>query len=317
MESFCDNMNNIRNESISLPLISIIILIYKSQKYLFETIRSVLEQDYPKIELILSDDASGCLDEGAVENYIIQNKRDNIVSYKIRINKKNIGTVKHANLALHYANGRYIKFVPSGDKFFNSTSLSNLYKFADWNDALITSSVVMVCSEDFSKNYYQHPNAIRNKMLQSNTCDELCKKLYVSNFIAAVSVLFRRDFFDLFKFDERYKLLEDWPLWIRISREGIKIYHLNEVTMYYADGGISKKDGDAYASIALRNDMSKCYELEIMPFVNSVNFLYRQYIYYKYEILKDKNMLFYLKYSVFLIYEKIKYLIKIFIKIIR
>lgn len=308
------NVNQTNIQDNKFPLISVIILTYKQQNHLYETIQSVLEQDYPNIEFILSDDASGCLDEIAIKKYIDDNKKSNIVSYLVRVNEKNLGTVKHANLTLKYVTGQYIKFVPCGDKFFNRTSLSELYKFAENVGGLVISSVVMVSSEDFTVQYYKHPNVIRGKMIQTCTSEELFRKLCVSNFIAAVSILFRRDFFDIFKFDEKYRLLEDWPLWLRISRYGIKIYHLNKVTMYYSDGGISRKDGDAYTSDVLRDDMLKCFEFEIIPFIHDVEFIFREFIIYKYYSMKGKNKLFFVKYVPFIMYDNIKRILKFLLK---
>lgn len=306
--------NNTNLQKYDFPVISIIILTYKEQTYLYQTLKSILEQDYPCIEVILSDDASGQLDQLAVEKYIENNKKRNLISYHIRINTINIGTVKHANLALQYAQGKYIKFVPCGDKFFATDSLSKLYKFAEINNSLVTSSVVMVCSKDFSKNYYKHPNFIRSKMLQEFTCDELFRKLCVSNFIAAVAILFRRDFLNNFKFDERYRLLEDWPLWLKLCKKGIRIHHLNEITMYYADGGISKKDGDAFSSCDLRHDMIKCYEIEILPYITGTDAISKHFIFYKYESLKGMSYSLYIKYIHFLVYDELKRLVKYIIK---
>ncbi len=317
VEKIFDNNWNVEQVDNNLPLISVIILTYKQQNYLFDTIKSVLEQDYPSLELILSDDASGSLDKESIEEYIVTNKKDNLVSYHIRSNETNMGTVKHSNCVVQNAAGKYIKFVPCGDKFFATDSLSKLYKFAKTNDSIVASSVVMVCSEDFSTNYYKHPNAIRSKMLQEYSSEELFKKLCVSNFIAAVSILFRKDFFYIFSFDERYQLLEDWPLWLQVYRRGTKIHHFNEVTMYYADGGISRKDGDAYASSALRSDMIKCFELDIIPYSQSIEFISKQFIKYKYESIKKKSRLFYVKYAPFLIWDYFKYSIKSLIKFLR
>ena len=51
-------------------LISIIVLTYRNQSFLNETLKSILEQDYPRIELIISDDASGCFNREKVEKFI-------------------------------------------------------------------------------------------------------------------------------------------------------------------------------------------------------------------------------------------------------
>ena len=55
VEKIFDNNWNVEQVDNNLPLISVIILTYKQQNYLFDTIKSVLEQDYPSLELILSD----------------------------------------------------------------------------------------------------------------------------------------------------------------------------------------------------------------------------------------------------------------------
>lgn len=295
-------------------LISIIVLTYRNQSFLNETLKSILEQDYPRIELIISDDASGCFNREKVEKFINIYKKDNIEFLTVRINEYNLGTVKHANLIINYANGDYIKYVSCGDKFFDSNSLTKLYEFAFENDSMVTSSAVLFCSEDFKKSYYKHPNAYRTNILKSSSSLELFRSLCIFNMIPAISILYREDFFELYKFDERYKLLEDWPMWLRISRDGIKICHLDTITMYYAEGGVSSVNLDAFSSKRLHDDLIRCYKLEIFPYIHDLSFFKKQYIKYKFESLNRKNIKFYIKNFIFLAFDEIKHFVKCQIK---
>lgn len=44
------------------------------------------------------------------------------------------------------------------------------------------------------------------------------------NGIVAGGVFFNAEFFEKFGFfDERYRLLEDWPTWLRLAKKGIRI----------------------------------------------------------------------------------------------
>ena len=97
--------NTFVNESVK-NMISIILLSYNSGDYLYEAIDSILKQDYPLIELIVSDDGSKNFEEEKLRKYIDDNARDNI-TYSIIHRKKNIGTVKNINNALAVSKGEY------------------------------------------------------------------------------------------------------------------------------------------------------------------------------------------------------------------
>lgn len=64
-------------------LVSAVIITYKQGDYLFDTIQSILFQNYPCIELIIADDGSPCFDEEKIKQYIHTNAADNIKSVKI------------------------------------------------------------------------------------------------------------------------------------------------------------------------------------------------------------------------------------------
>ncbi|MDH6456566.1 teichuronic acid biosynthesis glycosyltransferase TuaG [Fusobacterium sp. PH5-7] len=91
-------------------LVSIITPLYNSEKYISETIESVLNQTYKNWEMLIVDDCSK--DDGVkiVNEYILKDKR-----IKLFKNKKNLGGAETRNEAIKKAEGKYIAFLDSDD----------------------------------------------------------------------------------------------------------------------------------------------------------------------------------------------------------
>ena len=121
--------NTFVNESVK-NMISIILLSYNSGDYLYEAIDSILKQDYPLIELIVSDDGSKNFEEEKLRKYIDDNARDNI-TYSIIHRKKNIGTVKNINNALAVSKGEYIRILGGDDTYPVPDVLSRMIRILE------------------------------------------------------------------------------------------------------------------------------------------------------------------------------------------
>ena len=92
------------------PLVSIITPLYNSEKFISETIESVLAQTYTNWEMLIVNDCSK--DNGAkiVEEYVKKDKR-----IKLFNNEKNLGGAGTRNRAIKEARGKYIAFLDSDD----------------------------------------------------------------------------------------------------------------------------------------------------------------------------------------------------------
>lgn len=101
---------------------SIIVPIYKVEKYLEQCVESILSQSYKDFELILVDDGSPDKCPEICDQY---SKNDSRV---IVIHKENGGLSDARNAGMNIANGEYIIFVDSDD-FWSKTSV--LEKIAD------------------------------------------------------------------------------------------------------------------------------------------------------------------------------------------
>lgn len=109
------------------PLISVIIPIYKVEKYLHQCVDSVVNQTYKNLEIILVDDGSPDNCGQICDDYA---KKDRI---KV-IHKKNGGLSDARNAGLSTSVGKYLMFVDNDD-LLPAESVSYLYKLITENDA--------------------------------------------------------------------------------------------------------------------------------------------------------------------------------------
>ena len=89
--------------------VSIVIPIYKAEKYLRTCIDSVLGQTYKDLEVILVDDASPDRCGEICEEYAKKDSRVRV------IHKENEGVSKARNAGLAIATGDFVQFVDSDD----------------------------------------------------------------------------------------------------------------------------------------------------------------------------------------------------------
>ncbi|MDO4939116.1 MAG: glycosyltransferase [Lachnospiraceae bacterium] len=209
---------------------SVIVLSYNNYQYIFEAIHSVLIQNYPDIELIIIDDRSEYFDKEEIENYIKREAKYTGIHYEILINELNIGTVKSINRALQIVSGDYIKLLSADDALYADDTLTIAAKALEKN--LIITSTVIKCDSNLNE-----IGMFRDKFtksLNSISNNDLYKRLCIHNDIVATGVFFTKEIIDKYQlFDERYRLLEDWPAWLKIIRSGDKIVFYDFVSTKY------------------------------------------------------------------------------------
>lgn len=114
----------------NLPLISIIVPVYKVEKYLRRCLDSIAAQTYINLEVILVDDGSpdGC---GKIcDEYAAKDARFRV------IHQKNGGLSAARNTGLDACMGNYVMFIDSDD-YIAANMCEVLYKNAVQNDAQI------------------------------------------------------------------------------------------------------------------------------------------------------------------------------------
>lgn len=89
--------------------VSIIVPVYNAERYLEECIKSLINQSYKNIEIILVNDGSTDSSEDIIKSFL---KVNNNIIY---VSQENSGPSATRNKGLEYASGEYIMFVDSDD----------------------------------------------------------------------------------------------------------------------------------------------------------------------------------------------------------
>jgi len=97
------------------PLVSIITPLYNSEKFIVQTINSILNQTYTNWELILVDDCSTDATLQIVEEYTKQYSN----MYLLK-NQVNFGAAISRNKAILQANGKFIAFLDADDLWISN-----------------------------------------------------------------------------------------------------------------------------------------------------------------------------------------------------
>jgi glycosyltransferase involved in cell wall biosynthesis len=115
----------LKHSSSNVPLVSIITAVYNGEKYLEETIQSIVNQTYPNMEYII-------IDGGSTDRTLeIIKKYDDKIDYWV--SEKDQGISDAFNKGVRLAQGQYINFQGDGDGFVASDSLEKV--FHDLNSA--------------------------------------------------------------------------------------------------------------------------------------------------------------------------------------
>ena len=92
------------------PEISVIMPVYNSEKFLRESMQSILNQTFKDFELIIINDCSTDNSLKIIKKFQEKDKRIKIIS-----NKKNIGAAGARNKGLRIAKGKYVAILDSDD----------------------------------------------------------------------------------------------------------------------------------------------------------------------------------------------------------
>lgn len=166
-------------------LVSIIVPMYNSEKYLDKCVNSILQQDYKKIELILVNDGSTDSTLEKINNYSKEDKR------VIVINQKNNGVSIARNNGIKKSKGEYITFIDSDD-FIEKDFISYYVSLLEKTNSDIVLSRMPIKYKD-------------NIIITSDTNEKLevisgkecaVEMLYYKIFIASWNKLYRKNFLE-------------------------------------------------------------------------------------------------------------------------
>ncbi|MDD3013674.1 MAG: glycosyltransferase [Candidatus Gastranaerophilales bacterium] len=198
-------------------LVSVVIPTYNSEKYLTNTINSVLNQTYQNFEIIIIDDGSIDKTKELVEK---------INNPKIRyFYQNNAGASAARNNGINHANGELIAFLDADDEWM-PVKLAKQVDILKRNDSIgmtFCSLEMIYEAIDFGyirkyRNYKDHKDLFKRLLTQM-----------LDNIISPSTVLLKKSLLDqVGYFNPKIKTAEDRDLWLRLGLI-TEFFLLNEV----------------------------------------------------------------------------------------
>ena len=258
--------------------VSIIVLTYKKFDKLRDNIASIIQQKYSNYEVMICDDGSPNFDHGRIEQLFEGQQIESQV--RIIHNEENVGTVRNYNAAIKEATGDIIVPLSQDDVFYDEDTLSDIVNYFQDDKVNICCGARM--EEKTGKTL---PTQADIDILHNYEPLKLWLRLACKNFIYGAVLYFRRDFILKFGlFDEKYRLLEDYPFVLHVTESGERIYYLDRPTIIYGSGGVSNNASPAFiddevalhkhiadkAKTILHSNISKAYMEYCYLFWNDV-----------------------------------------------
>jgi len=222
-------------------LISVCVASYNSASTIFETLESILAQTYGAeyIELLISDDASTDHTASIVEEWICEHKSkfQRLVFIK---HEYNVGVTKNFNSLWKAASQRWIKSIAADDILMPECLKKNIDFVYERNVESVVFSKMQAFNSNADNSHHkleEYPSVFQQNVLQSDRKRQYSYLINAGGLAVAPSSFINRELLAKVGFaDERFPMIEDYPLWIKIIESGHKFYFLNEVTVNYRKG---------------------------------------------------------------------------------
>lgn len=242
------------------PLISVIIPLYNSEKYIAECIKSVLEQSWSNVEVIVVDD-------GSTDNSLAVAKGFEAENVKV-LSQQNNGASAARNKGLQEATGDYIQFLDADDLLRGDKLLVSFESLAGHSNAISVCPVIHFNNQDLDHLSQLRPSAYELEFYKTSTDPfEFLLNLYgVKNnrssmiplhcWLTPANLIKKAG-----KWDESLTVNDDGEFFCRVILQAQKIVFTDQTVCYYrkysnttsVSAGKSDKDLESqYKAIMLK-----------------------------------------------------------------
>lgn len=213
------------------PLVSLIIISYNQKPYIDDCMKGLLHLSYTNLEVLYLDDCSpdGTFEAACQYETELKQKYNQV---QFIGNTTNQGLIKNLNRLIEQSNGKYVKFM-SADDFLLENSIAQMVEFMEnhaEHDMIYSNAVYGDCNTHFP---LQMSEQLSTLYAGEQPCGAgLFKRLYEDDFIAAPTVMIKREVYDRLGLYDSNLGIEDWDYFLRIAGQG-SIGYLDQITIMY------------------------------------------------------------------------------------
>ncbi len=217
------------------PTISVVIPTHNRVEELQRALGSVYRQTLLPNELIVVDDGS----ESAITKDIFQDVPKSLETVLLR-NDVPMGANHARNIGIKAANCDWIAFLDDDDAFYPNKIevVSKAIKNNPDRDLFYHPAKINMVNEKLA--YFTNPREYKPN-------DDIFRLLLIKNEIGGTSmaIVRRSKLFEVGGFDEQMPSMQDYELWLRLTKNGARVKKINQPLTKYScitkKGSISKK----------------------------------------------------------------------------
>lgn len=263
---------------VQKPLVSIVVITYNSADFILETLESVRSQTFEYLELVICDDCSTDQTITVIKRWLKKNEKFFVRVSLIR-NSENQGISKNINNGYKAASGEWIKPIAGDDILLPNCIRDNVEFILENKSANVVQSSTNIIDSNSTliepavplDEYFTSPE------ISAENQHQILLRKYVSN---TTTIFINNRMITAHGYcDESIAMMEDYPLWLSLTKAGHKIFYFDKVTTGYRTnlGSVSYDDKDKKIinSIYLYNILtSRKY---ILPYLNGMELLIEKY----------------------------------------
>ena len=212
-------------------MVSVIIPSYQNGEELPQAVDSVLEQDFTNFEIIIVDNASTDDTSAICSQLLLRDSRINVIRLE-----QNCGPAGARNAGVEKARGKYLAFLDADDVWLaNKLGAQVAILENDPDVSLVFCDGILIDEQSGEERIISDINKVFKRPLGLTKIDDskpvfylqgdARSELFRGNFINISSVLLRKDVFAaLGGFDERCFGIEDFDLWVRLTKRYQMVY---------------------------------------------------------------------------------------------
>lgn len=208
----------IKKTSITnFPLVSVITVVYNGEKFLEQTILSVINQTYKNIEYIIIDGGSTDSTCNIIRNY------DTRIDYWVSEADK--GIYDAMNKGISYANGELIGIINSDDWYEENTITEIVEKYVRNRDIGVFHGIHRLWDKDGLLGVIGHSDLfLKYGMISHPTCF-IAKSVYEKYGLYSC----------------KYKIVSDYEIMLRFKSKDVKFLFIEKIITNFRNNGLSNQ----------------------------------------------------------------------------
>ena len=206
-----------------MVLVSAVMKSYNHERFLSESIESVLTQDFDDLELVIVDDASTDASRRIIRSYAERDARIRVI-----IHERNMGISKTVNDGIDAARGQFVAQIDSDDVWVADKLTKQLAVLERDEDLIVWSDGEIINDSGRST------GKSINKWMRASSkkSGDIWQALLGGNYIFGSSVVYKKQNLGNIRYDECLPYLNDYKFYLELARNN-EFYYIAEPLALY------------------------------------------------------------------------------------